>query len=171
MLRVFLLLSLCASLPGYAQEIYKVVNEDGSVTYTDKPAVNAEPIELGPDNRMSLPSPAPQVSLPSSTNTAQKKPETTIKVVSPKPEATVRNNAGNMTIAANVQRPDKQGKFKLFINDQLVMEQPSAVFKLQGINRGAHTFYITHTDNTGKTLASTSPQTFYLHQASRLINN
>lgn len=155
--------------PGYAQEIYKVVNQDGSVTYTDKPVVNAEPVELGPDNRMSLPVPQPVQT--ATTSSKASKPKPVIEVVQPKPEATVRNNAGNMTIAANVSNADKQGKFKLYINDTLVKEQSSAVFKLQGINRGAHTFYITHTDNTGKTLASTSPQTFYLHQASRLINN
>lgn len=169
MLRLFLLLSLCAA-PGFAQEIYKVVHKDGSVTYTDKPAVNAEPVELGPDNRMSLPPPAPVQPI-NRPPVSDKQPKPVIEVVNPKPEATVRNNAGNMTIAANVKHADKQGKFKLFINDQLVKEQSSAVFQLQGINRGAHTFYITHTDNTGKTLASTSPQTFYLHQASRLINN
>ncbi|MAJ70467.1 MAG: DUF4124 domain-containing protein [Alteromonadaceae bacterium TMED7] len=170
MLRLFLMLSLC-STPGYAQEIYKVVNKDGSVTYTDKPVVNAEPVELGPDNRVSMPVPPPQPVQPATKSATADKPKPVIEVVNPKPEATVRNNAGNMTIAANVRNADKQGKFKLYINDSLVKEQSSAVFQLQGINRGAHTFYITHTDNTGKTLASTSPQTFYLHQASRLINN
>lgn len=166
------MLSLCVT-PGYAQEIYKVVNQDGSVTYTDKPVVNAEPVELGPDNRMSTPTPQPQPQPVQTATTTSKasKPKPVIEVVQPKPEATVRNNAGNMTIAANVSNADKQGKFKLYINDSLVKEQSNAVFQLQGINRGAHTFYITHTDNTGKTLASTSPQTFYLHQASRLINN
>lgn len=168
MLRLFLVLSLCIT-PGYAQEIYKVVNQDGSVTYTDKPVVNAEPVELGPDNRMSMPTPPPVQT--ATTNSKASKPKPVIEVVQPKPEATVRNNAGNMTIAANVSNADKQGKFKLYINDTLVKEQSNAVFHLQGINRGAHTFYITHIDNTGKTLASTSPQTFYLHQASRLINN
>ena len=162
------MLSLCVT-PGYAQEIYKVVNQDGSVTYTDKPVLSAERVELGPDNRMTLPPPQP----PLSVNTAKtnKEPKPVIEVVNPKPEATVRNNAGNMTIAANVDNADPQGRFKLFIDNKLVQEQSNAVFQLQGINRGAHTFYITHTDNTGKTLASTSPQTFYLHQASRLINN
>ena len=168
MLRLFLVLSLGVT-PGYAQEIYKVVNQDGSVTYTDKPVVNAEPVELGPDNRMSMPTPPPVQAPTTTSETSKSKP--VIEVVKPEPEATVRNNAGNMTIAANVSNADKEGKFKLYINDSLVKEQSSAVFHLQGINRGAHTFYITHIDNTGKTLASTSPQTFYLHQASRLINN
>lgn len=162
-------MSICLS-SAHAQEIYKVVNKDGSVTYTDKPAANAQPVELGPDNRMSLP-PVPVVKPTDSAQVKENKPKPSIKVIAPAPEATVRNNSGNITIAANVTNADKQGNYQLFINDQKVMEQSKPIFYLNGINRGAHTFYIAHTDNTGKTLASSSPQTFYLHQASRLINN
>ncbi|MEC7134744.1 MAG: DUF4124 domain-containing protein, partial [Pseudomonadota bacterium] len=37
--------------------------------------------------------------------------------------------------------------------------------------RGAHTYKVELTNNTGKTLASSPLQTLYLHQASALINN
>ena len=119
------MLSLCVT-PGYAQEIYKVVNQDGSVTYTDKPVVNAEPVELGPDNRMSTPTPQPQPVQTATTTSKASKPKPVIEVVQPKPEATVRNNAGNMTIAANVSNADKQGKFKLYINDSLDVSNSNA---------------------------------------------
>ena len=86
------MLSLCVT-PGYAQEIYKVVNQDGSVTYTDKPVVNAEPVELGPDNRMSLPAPPPQpqpVQAPTTTSEASK-PKPVIRWLSlnPRPRCVI----------------------------------------------------------------------------------
>ena len=41
------LLALLLALPASAQEIYRVVDEDGNVTYTDqKPSDDAEPMEL-----------------------------------------------------------------------------------------------------------------------------
>ncbi|GGF73367.1 DUF4124 domain-containing protein [Alteromonas lipolytica] len=163
------MISICL-VPAHAQEIYKVVNKDGSITYTDKPVPEAQPVELGPDNRITVPPPKPTLP-PVQTSTEKKAPDPVIEVIAPQPEATVRNNSGNMTIAANVTHADKQGKYQLFINNQLIMEQSKPLFYVNGINRGAHTFYIAHTDNKGKTLASSSPQTFYLHQASRLINN
>lgn len=155
-----------------AQQIYKVVNKDGSVTYTDRPQPDSQPVSLGPDNRMVSP-PAP-VTTPTaranSSATRQRQPSE-ITILQPEDQATVRNNAGNLQIAARVTNTQQGDKYQLFLNDELHSEQDTPLFTLNNLPRGAHSFYIVHKDNTGKTLASTTPRTFYLHQASRLINN
>ncbi len=153
-----------------AQQIYKVVNKDGSVTYTDKPVPDASPVELGPDNRMDSP-PAQPVKPTVKVKTPARRAPSVITVLQPDDQATVRNNAGNMQIAARVTNTQKGDIYQLYLNGELKSEQPTPLFTLNNLPRGAHTFYIVHADNTGKTLASTPPRTFYLHQASRLINN
>jgi len=52
-----------------------------------------------------------------------------------------------------------------------IQRNSSGIFKLEGINRGAHDYKVELTNNTGKTLASSPIQTLYLHQASVFINN
>lgn len=150
--------------------IYRIVNKDGTVTYTDKPAPNAELVTLGPDNRIS------------NTSTKTNKPHKVVKknttlapipkmvILSPSAEETIRDNTGKVTIRGEVSNPNKQGRFQLYVNEELVSEKAVPLFKLEKLDRGAYTFYIVHTNNTGKTLASSSPRTFYLHKASRLIN-
>ncbi|MDC8832525.1 DUF4124 domain-containing protein [Alteromonas gilva] len=167
MKRLFLLFSLCLA-PAYAQQVYKVVNQDGSVTYTDKPLPGAQPVQLGPLNQVAMPTPQITPRVTRQTSPATPKPQ--LEVLSPADEATVRNNSGNMQIAVKVTHPDTDGRYHLYMDGALLKEQSTPVFQVEGINRGAHTFYIEHTDNKGKTLASTTPRTFYLHQASRLIN-
>ena len=169
---VFLLavISVGVSHQIMAQQIYKVINQDGSVTYTDTPPPDAQPVELGPDNRMvSTPvSPAP---VQTQAKKATERAPSVITVIQPDDQATVRNNAGSVQFAARVTNTQKGDVYRLYFNGELVSEQSAPLFTLNDLPRGAHTFYIAHIDNTGKTLASSTPRTFYLHQASRLINN
>ena len=56
-MRILLILLIAVIASGVshlatAQQIYKVVNKDGSVTYTDTPQPDSQPVSLGPDNRM-----------------------------------------------------------------------------------------------------------------------
>jgi len=176
-MRILLILLIAVIASGVshlatAQQIYKVVNKDGSVTYTDTPQPDSQPVSLGPDNRMVSP-PAPVATPTARTNpsaTRQRQPSE-ITILQPEDQATVRNNAGNLQIAARVTNTQQGDKYQLFLNGELQSEQATPLFTLNNLPRGAHTFYIAHKDNTGKTLASTTPRTFYLHQASRLINN
>ncbi|NVK58290.1 MAG: DUF4124 domain-containing protein [Alteromonadaceae bacterium] len=167
MKRLILLFSLCIT-PALAQQVYKVVNQDGSVTYTDQPLPGAEPVQLGPINNVAMATPKSTSAAIPRTPPAQPTPQ--LEILSPAEEATLRNNAGNMQIAVKVSHAKAKGRFALYLDGELIKEQLTGVFHLEGINRGAHTFYIEYADNKGKTLASTPPRTFYLHQASRLIN-
>ncbi len=167
MKRLILLFSLCIT-PALAQQVYKVVSEDGSVTYTDKPVPGAEPVQLGPLNQVAMPT--PQTNARQAPPQPPAKPKPQLEILSPADEATIRNNAGDMQIAAKLTNAESKGRFRLYMDGALITSQSTPLFQLQGINRGAHTFYIEYADNKGKTLASTPPRTFYLHQASRLIN-
>lgn len=151
-----------------AQTVYKVVQEDGTVLYTDQPIPGAKPMDLSTVNsavmpRLAVPQPQPVDA------TQPEGPVYTIDVVAPAPEATIRDNNGRVAIFARLA-PKASGQFHLWLNNQRAASADNGSFMLEGLNRGAHTFFITVTDNTGKTLASSDPQTFYLHQASALIN-
>lgn len=149
--------------------IYKVVGKDGSVTYTDKPQQNAEPLAF--DVKTQNVVTAAKVTPPPPAKPAAPKPNYRVVIKSPAPEATIRNNLGEFTISAAQPRAPKAPIYRLIFDDAPLASNSSGVFKLSGIHRGAHTYKVELTNNTGKTLASSPLQTLYLHQASALINN
>ena len=149
--------------------IYKVVGKDGSVTYTDKPQQNAEPLafDITTQNVVT----AAKVTSPPPAKPAAPKPNYRVVIKSPAPEATIRNNLGEFIISAAQPGAPKAPIYRLIFDDAPLTSNSSGVFKLSGIHRGAHTYKVELTNNTGKTLASSPLQTLYLHQASALINN
>jgi len=149
--------------------IYKVVGKDGSVTYTDKPQQNAEPLAF--DVKTQNVVTAAKVTPPPPPKPAAPKPNYRVVIKSPSPEATIRNNLGEFTISAAQPGAPKAPIYRLIFDDAPLASNSSGVFKLSGIHRGAHTYKVELTNNTGKTLASSPLQTLYLHQASALINN
>lgn len=149
--------------------IYKVVGKDGSVTYTDKPQQNAEPLAF--DVKTQNVVTAAKVTPPPPAKPAAPKPNYRVVIKSPAPEATIRNNLGEFTISAAQPGAPKAPIYRLIFDDAPLASNSSGVFKLSGIHRGAHTYKVELTNNTGKTLASSPVQTLYLHQASALINN
>ena len=149
--------------------IYKVVGKDGSVTYTDKPQQNAEPLAF--DVKTHNVVTAAKVTPPPPAKPAAPKPNYRVVIKSPAPEATIRNNLGEFTISAAQPGAPKAPIYRLIFDDAPLASNSSGVFKLSGIHRGAHTYKVELTNNTGKTLASSPLQTLYLHQASALINN
>ncbi|MCG7652930.1 DUF4124 domain-containing protein [Alteromonas sp. Cnat2-8] len=149
--------------------IYKVVGKDGSVTYTDKPQQNAEPLAF--DVKTQNVVTAAKVTPPPPAKPAAPMPNYRVVIKSPAPEATIRNNLGEFTISAAQPGAPKAPIYRLIFDDAPLASNSSGVFKLSGIHRGAHTYKVELTNNTGKTLASSPLQTLYLHQASALINN
>jgi hypothetical protein len=150
--------------PVEAQQVYKVINPDGSVTYTDQPTNNATEVKLNAGSTviMTNAKPSPVVQQKTKKTIAN---DYQLNIIQPLADATIRNNAGDMMIVATLNK-DIPGQYRLWLDDKVIKTQLSPTFTLSSIDRGAHTFYIEFISNKGKTLALSSKQTFYLHQAS-----
>jgi hypothetical protein len=168
---VMCLLLLCIS--ASAQVIYKTIKADGSIVYSDVHSDGAEPIKLSSMNTVVVPALNNAASQKSNASKQIKKrvPELQylVSIRSPAPKSTLRNNAGTVSINAEVS-PKKSGKFELLLDNQVIKTQSKSLFELEGVERGAHIIQVNFIDNSGKTLASSMPQTFYLHKTSALIN-
>jgi hypothetical protein len=168
---VICLLLLCISVS--AQVVYKTVKADGSVVYSDVSSDGAVPVNLSSMNTVVVPALKNAAGQTTSRNTPVQKLKPEIQYVvsirSPMAEETVRDNSGAVTISADIS-PKKSGKFQLVFDNQIVKTQSTRQFQLESVNRGAHTIQIDFLDNSGKILASSKQQTFYLQKASALIN-
>ncbi|WP_018983343.1 DUF4124 domain-containing protein [Salinimonas chungwhensis] len=168
---LFTLTLASLSAPADPGKVYKIEQADGTVIYTDTPSKHSEPVNFDEHTLNvtdALPTPVKDNSQDASQ--ARKQPDYTLSVKRPAPEATIRNNNGKVTITATAN-PRPTGQFQLTLDGEIIDTNTSGTFALSGVVRGAHTFSIALVNNKGKTLASTSQQTFYMHQASALINN
>jgi hypothetical protein len=150
--------------------VYKVKQADGTVLYTDTPSPESDTVEFDTKTQNVVSSPSTPKSILAQTAKSKTKTYKVI-IVSPAPNATLRNNAGNFTIRANQPTSVKAPRYQLIFDGALLQSNTTGVFTLNGINRGEHQYKVELTDNKGKTLASSALQTLFLHQASALINS
>lgn len=146
--------------------VYKTVHKDGTVTYSDQPSPGAVEVVLNVPT-----STIESKAQPSSTQpqmTTSKKVNYKVTILSPQPEATIRNNVGEVSIGATIE-PKIGGFFQLHINEE-VHESATGMFRLSNMNRGAYQYSVKFIDNSGKVIASSDIRNVYLHQASGLIN-
>ncbi len=167
------MLALLVCVEVSAKVLYKTTQADGTVIYSDSPIQGSVPVNLSAVNN---------VVMPALNNAASQKPLSSqnvikqasqiqyqVTIISPLNEETLRNNAGDVTIKVNVT-PKGAGKLQLIIDNQAVKTQTSPVFELKEINRGMHLIEIKLLNNSGKILASSQSQVFYLHKATALFN-
>ena len=156
------MLTLLSTNIVHSQDIYKKINADGSVTFSDKPFEGAEQVDLSNTAGTIIPAQASQTSTTIAPIVVQKIPVLTIE--SPKHQATIRNNSGTVKIIANVE-PKVPGRYLLRLRDRTI-ESTSGTFSLADLDRGTYPYQINFVDNKGKVIASSPTQRFYLHKNS-----
>ncbi len=171
--RVFYILCLLLCVSVSAKVLYKTVKADGSVVYSDVNNQGAVPVNLSSMNTVVMPALNNASSQTATQNIRVKKVrpkvQYSVSIRSPEAEQTLRDNAGEVKISVSVL-PKKSGKFQLIFDGQIFKTQSKSQFQLERVNRGAHTIKVNFLDNSGKILASSKQQTFYLQKASALIN-
>lgn len=172
-MRLTLMIILMAvSLVSYAA-VYKWVDKDGVVHYSDEPVNNSEVVQFK-SNTQNLVAPVfPQNTSISNDSQKDSTPLTqyTIGIQSPQEEDTIRDNNGDITIMANISPDLNSGDLLVILMDGKVMgtAQTTPIFSLKNIPRGEHTFMIKAIAQNGRQLASSSPRKIYLHRA--IVNN
>lgn len=164
------LLSLIVTAPLLANTIYKTVQADGTVVYSDVPSRDSVPVNMVLSNNVIIPKLADPMTT-GQDNSEIKQPTTQyqITVLSPRPQETIRNNNGEVNINFEIT-PDYVGKSYLLVDDQVVNTKGKTQIKLNNVERGEHFIEVQLRDNSGKIFASSGKQSFYLHKASALIN-
>lgn len=159
------LLSICAH-----GTIYKWVDRDGKVHFSDQPHPNAEQVQLheNTQNSVSMPAPKPlNISSPASASSEQPQAQYQLRITSPQQQATIRSNPGDLSVTVAITPNLASGhSLQLFIDGVAATElQASGVFQLHGIDRGEHQIEAKVVLQSGKVLASSSATTFFMHQA------
>ncbi|MGD8831309.1 MAG: DUF4124 domain-containing protein, partial [Pseudomonadales bacterium] len=148
-----LLLLVCTDAAAAADRIYKTVDENGNVVFTDIPPREDEKSEqvvienpnsfdaadAAPDEGKWVVEPEDQ-SASGGDQTAANFRYGTLSVASPQNDESIRDNAGNVTIIANVAPRLQPGHvMRLFLDGSVVQEGAQTTFNLANVDRGTHT--------------------------------
>jgi len=164
-------------LLGHAQaEMYKWVDEEGNVSYSDQPQhKDARKLDNLSDNTI------PAVKIPSRTQpapAAADKPETRyslLQITSPEDDQAIRSNPGNVSVSLSSQPALNvaQGhSISLLLDNQPVHENITTnQATLQNVDRGTHQLSAIIKNKQGKTLKQSDTITFHLLRHSILHPN
>lgn len=151
--------------------LYKHVDKDGNITYTDKPADNKEE-EFQPPAISNVetvkPAPRPAVSRATGSSAATAGTYSSFTVTAPAPDSTVRDAAGNVNIAFALE-PDLQAGHKLaiFLDNKLLVTVQAPSHSLSNLDRGTHTVRGEIRDARDQTLMRSNEISFHLKRTAK----
>ncbi|NNJ65444.1 MAG: DUF4124 domain-containing protein [Xanthomonadales bacterium] len=171
---VFMLLPLAAAAEG---EIYKIVDKDGNVTFTDqRPSSNAEPMELPPLSviETDIPVPAETGEAPAG-EAAEALPLTPrelrrkyrdFRITSPQQEETFWGTANTVSVTWGSSEPIVEDLTVFLFVDGEAQQVPANGSAQLVLDRGEHQVYAELRDSRNRRIVATEPVTFFVKQHS-----
>jgi len=177
---VMIVLFVLYPLAALAGEVYRWVDEDGDVHYSDTKRGDAEQVEIEEPQTV----PAPDTS---SADTGENTEQTrqaggdgatdkagapsykTLRISEPESEATIWDNQGNVPfrVALEPELSRKAGhRLAVYVDGERRRTIPGTQDILTGIDRGEHELRVAVIDAQGEELTSSEPVTFFVKQAS-----
>lgn len=162
-----LLVLALAALPVAAQTIYRHVDAQGNVTFTDAPpGEDAQPFVLPPVNTVPAHrAPAAQGGgLPAA---PARVPYSEILLYGVDNGTTLHNPAEGVTITAKFTPSLQQGdRITLFLNGKALELKGSSALQIPQLERGTYRIEAQITDAQGKVVATATPLEFYVQRTS-----
>lgn len=167
MKKILYMLLVLIAVPALAQTIYRWVDSNGVVHYSDMPHKGAKPVHLGAATVLPFKAPA-QAAAPAQLPKV-KAPSYKVKILAPAPGSTIW--PVNYTVHVNVSvKPSLQGvaMLKYQLDGKSVGKPTSQTsIELHKVYRGTHTLKVQVVGRKGETWGQAS-STFYARQHSLL---
>ncbi len=165
-----LLLSIAASATA---AVYKWVQPDGSIIYSDHPPQDdASPANLPPVQEIKIAPPPPAPPEPETDNQTKQTEATgytKLAITEPADDSTLRVNNGQVSVKLALDPPLHEGdSFSIMMDGKELGQGKSPALSLTNVDRGAHTLQAAVKDAQGKTVISSSTITFHLQRTSVL---
>ena len=156
-------------------QIYRTVDENGNVVFTDIPPRETDTAEqviveepnsfaieeaIGPREQWIVEPEAAGDDEPAFSYKS-------LEIKSPQDDEAVRENAGNITIVGVASPRLQQGhRMRLFMDGQPVSEGRQSQFALENVVRGTHVLALEIIDGKGRTLIRSDPHSFHMLRVS-----
>lgn len=166
MIVLSLLSSLTFSSSVLAGELYKIIDDRGRVTYTDKPPPNSrsEKVKTKPIN--SVPPLKPATDGSSGDEKGAFVGYSSAQITSPSPDQTIGNDQLNVVVQLVLEPQLQEGHSVQFLYDGAPYGGPAAAtsYAINGLNRGTHSVSAHVLDQKGVVVAVAPPVTFHVQR-------
>lgn len=151
---------LVAALPVGAG-VYRWVDDTGRTHYSDRPVAGAQAVPV-PASKV----PESAAATPESDVAGDPGPYTAFEILSPEPNATLRDADARVPISLLIDPPLSAGhRVQIVLNGEVVPgDTPGMHLSLQGLPFGTHRLRAEIVDNFGVPLASTPTVDFHLRR-------
>ena len=166
------LLVFCISLtlltPAFAG-VYRSVDENGNVVYTDKPSPDAEKVKIdkvqtvpaGPDDFKYTPPEKPDLGN-----------YTKLEIVNPKNNHVFTGNTGEVNVSVAITPALRESdSFIFYMDGKKQGDSSSPSFQMTNLDRGTHTVKVDVVNKGGKSLKSSATVSFTIKRTSALNPN
>ncbi|MDR9437767.1 MAG: DUF4124 domain-containing protein [Thiohalophilus sp.] len=158
---------LLLTLPvAAADKVYKKVNPDGSVEYSDQPIEGSEEmsVDQAPATRFEK---SPDINYQPPERDRADSSSYEVSITSPGNDESIRDNAGNVTLRGSVEPGLRGGHQLRWRLDGEPLAQSGATVSLTNMDRGTHTVKLEVVNNDGEVLGASSSVTFHLLRHSK----
>lgn len=178
--------SLAVTCSTLSAQVYKIVDKDGNVTYTDQaPADGSKPIELAPISVIEAPIYEKAPAATEADGAVEGDGEVSLKtlrrnykgfaIVSPQPEESVWAPDGPVSVAWGSPVALQTGmQVTIFLDGKLHSTTTQQMVPIIGLERGEHNVKAELRDSKNRTIATTAPVVFFVRQPglyNRALNN
>jgi ribosomal protein L24 len=144
-------------------DVYKSVDEDGNVVFTDKPSPDAEKIII--KEVQTIEAPKVQTNKEALPEAEEEKlvGYSKVAIIHPQNGTGIRANDGNITITTTVEPAldnETGDTLALYMDNKLVSTGSSTKFSLNNVDRGTHNFSVAVVDKDGKELIRSASISF-----------
>jgi len=165
---VVLAATLLVWTTGLSAAVYKSIDAEGNVVYTDEPVGNGKPLDLPPLSTIPAPkyTPSKPSAEPGDAGTGYKN----ISIVAPTQDETLRDNTGAVPVSAGLEpalNVTAGDRFQYYLDGQ-TQGEPTASNQIviTNVDRGAHNVAVAVVDAEGNEVMRSSPVPFHLHRQS-----
>ena len=168
-------LALALSAPGYS-EIFRTVDAEGNITYTDQPPTNtdrrviSETVDLPTPNTFEDTTPYERWDPESASEDDNNETSYTLLIVTPGHDQTVRENAGNVVIRTRINPDLDEGHTaRLELNGTLTGNpvEGGSIY-LNNLPRGTHRARLVVENENGRRIAESGESVFHMQRFSQL---
>jgi len=173
-MRAFILILLAACSVATAAEVYRWVDQDGEVHYSDRPHEDAEKVTLPQAQTFSAP--VPQKSTGGSNAGKDRRGDnkkdvsySSVNIVSPKSGEVLWNTGGSMKVSVSTQPSLRRGHtLMIYLDGQVVggLTGNQREIKLNEIYRGEHALHAEVHNADGSVVEKGNAVTFTVQQTS-----
>lgn len=179
-MKLFFVAASCLLLAGSvfvveAATIYKKIDADGNVVFTDVPPraeESAETIDLGSPNSFTPTAESQLIAAEPESADADSAAHdyTAVQITSPAHDSSIRENAGAVTVTTQVEPGLAGGHAVQLLMDGTPVAGPSqsGTFPLANVDRGTHQLYAQVVDEDGTVIFTGKLSVFHMLRYSRL---